>query len=580
MPRLGRTLPLLLALAACQGSRTDGPRLEDPETEPGTPVLPVLRIDSPARAAFMGQQEVLLRGQVTAGSAPLVSLEVSDQAVSWDPTGAVTQRWEPVEGLNILGSRLEDEDDERAVDGRAFIWGPTHATGTTLPGALRVLLGPDLSELSDIVALVMSDSSLASGFVGTTIQSDYVDITPTAIGWSGADVELTPGNGALQGEFVLHDLWMDYTADVIGWFEVDGSAWMNSLTLDATVQLSIRNGQVQATTQDVTASLSGFGLEMDWVPSFAEEWIADWAADYLSESLEEQLASTLEELLPEYLDGLAMDYAFGDGVPINFSAAVSGLEVTSGGIRLEMDVSTWSQAAIQLPEGAGSLDTTEAAPAWSEIAGGSFGLLVDDDLVNQLLYAFWTSGALSSLQIGNLELAVLMGEQMDPPLGPVESVTIDFQLPPVIQPAVQDDMDFNLGIGELRLAFLREDGVLHDFSVNASTGSTASIEPVDGEDQVVMALDSRPAYVQVEVGTISYDPNLDPGDLAALVRLIVPPLLGRSSDFMPGIAVPALELGELSDMDALQGVSLQFRDPEISMTAEGWIALEGEFTSR
>lgn len=577
---LFRAAPLF-ALPALTGCTPDNDlHPDDPPVEDAPTVLPTLRIDSPPRASFMGQQDVLLQGEVTTGSAELDTLVISDTDVTWGPTGMVSQTWTPQPGLNLLGARLEDIDGERAVDGRAFIWGPVHQIGASLPSSLRLLLGPDLSELSGIVELVMADSSLADDYVGTTLETEYADITPTVIDWTGADVTLTPTNGGLQGRFTLYNVWMEYVADIYGWFEVDGSAWMDSLVLDTTMDLSIRAGQVQVTATQVDASLNNFGMEVEWVPSWAEDWLADWAADYIAESLEEQIATTLEELLPGLLDGLAMDFAFGETVPINFAAEVSGLECTTGGVRLEMDVAAWSAAAIDLPQGAGSINTTETAPSWSEASGGTVGLLIDDDLVNQLLFAFWTSGQLSNLQIGNLELAVLMGEQMDPPLGPVATVTIDFRLPPVMEPPVQDDMDFNLSIGELRLAFLREDGINHDFSVNTSTGTTASLENVDGEQQVVMALDSRPAYVQVEVGVVEHDPALDPGDLAALVRLIVPPLLGRSSDFMPGVAVPALEMSSFTDLESLQGVTLQFTDPDASMTDEGWLVMKGDFTAR
>jgi hypothetical protein len=575
-----RAAPLsaLLALSACKPDDDNKPE-DQPEPDAPT-VLPTLRIDSPARGAFLGQREVLLQGEVTTGSAELDTLVVSDVEVGWGPTGMINQGWTPRPGLNLLGARLEDIDGERAVDGRAFVWGPVHQVGATLPSSLRLLLGPDLSELSGVVELVLSDSSLADAYVGTTLVTDYADITPTSIEWSRADVDLTPTNGGLEGRFTIYSLWMDFVADIYGWFEVDGSAWMDSLVLDTTLELSIRGGQVQATATQVDATLNGFGMEVEWVPSWAEDWLADWVADYLAESLEEQIATTLEELLPGFLDGLAMDFSFGEGTPIDFSAEVSGLECTAGGVRLEMDVAAWSAVAIDLPQGAGSIDTDEAAPAWSEASGGSFGMLIDDDLVNQLLFAFWTSGQLSNLQIGNLELAVLMGEQMDPPLGPVQSVTIDFRLPPVMEPPVQDDMDFNLSIGELRLAFLREDGINHDFSVNTSTGTTASLETVDGEQMLVMALDSRPAYVQIEVGVIEHDPALDPGDLAALVRLIVPPLLGRSSEFMPGVAVPPLELSSFTDLESLQGVTLQFSDPQTSVTDEGWLIMKGDYSAR
>ncbi len=577
-----RTLATALALLVLGGCKRDDevkPIPDDSEPEVQTVVLPQLRIDSPARGAFMGSRDVTIQGKVTTGSSPLASLEIDEQDLQWGANGILAAPWTPEPGLNLLGARLEDEDGERAVDGRAFIWGPVHEPAATIAGALRLLLGPDLSELSDLVELVLSDDSLAGEFIGQTITTDYADITPTAMGWSGASVSMSPGDGVLDSTIVLYDVWMEYTADIIGWFEVDGSAWMDSLSIDAVLQISATGGAVQAQTTSISATLTGFGMEVEWVPGWAEDWLADWAADYLASSLEEQVGDMLEELVPEYLAGMAMDFEFGEGVPIAFSLDLDSLEVTTSGIQLQMDAATWSGPAFELPTGAGSIDTEETAAPWSAASGGSFAVLADDDLVNQLLFAFWTSGQLSGLQLGEVELAVMMGEQMDPPLGPVQTLTIDMQLPPIMQPAVQDDMTFNLAFGELIISFERDDGVLHSFSVNASTGATAAMQPVDGEDNVVMSLDGRPAYVQVHVGALEYDQALDPGDLAALIRLMVPPLLSRSAEFMPSVPVPALELSKMTDMEALQGVTLQLSGTEISVTEQGWLLLRGDLSA-
>lgn len=578
----GRALVLastatVLALSACKRDDDVNP-IEDTLIEEVVE-LPTLELTTPGRAAFLGERSVTVSGQAQAGTHALESLTISDQDVTLSPAGAFEASWSPVVGINILGARLEDVGGERAVDGRAFVWGPVHDPGARLDSAMRLLLGPDLSELSDIIELVLADSSIASDFVGQTMETDYADITITSFSWNGADASLTPGNGALRGSFVLYDVWMDFTADIVGWVEVDGSAWMDSLSLDADVELRASGGTVTATATSVEATLSGFGMEVDWVPSWAEDWLADWAADYVASSLEEEVAAMLEELVPEYMAGLAMDFSFGDP-PIDFALSMDSLEVTTGGVRLEMDASVSGATAIELPTGAGSIDTSESPPAWSEAAGGNFAVMLDDDLLNQVFFAIWSSGMMSSLSIGNLELGVLMGEQMDPPLGPVESLVIDLQLPAMVSQPTQDDMQFDLTLGELWLHFHREDGITHSFSVNTRAGGSASFEQVEGEQQVVIGLDDRPAYLDVDVGVMAWDPALDPGDLAALVRLIVPPLLGRSAEFMPGVAVPPLEMSEYTDMEALQGVTMELDNPEISTTDAGWLVVRGDYTAQ
>ena len=102
---------LLLPLLAVLGCTSDQD-LEPHDTTPADApaVLPTLRIDSPARGAFLGQGEVVLSGEASAGSADLDSLVISDADVSWGPTGMINQAWTPQSGLTLLGARLEDVD--------------------------------------------------------------------------------------------------------------------------------------------------------------------------------------------------------------------------------------------------------------------------------------------------------------------------------------------------------------------------------------------------------------------------------------------------------------------------------------
>ena len=57
------------------------------------------------------------------------------------------------------------------------------------------------------------------------------------------------------------------------------------------------------------------------------------------------------------------------------------------------------------------------------------------------------------------------------------------------------------------------------------------------------------------VGGTSWPDALDPGDLASLIKLMVPPLLGNADNFLPGISLPPLDLGSLSD--SMSGIGLR-----------------------
>ncbi|MBN2798068.1 MAG: hypothetical protein JXX28_02885 [Deltaproteobacteria bacterium] len=567
------TLSALALLASCKGGApldtgTGAPGLSEP------PVLPTLRIDQPARAAFTGEGQVTLAGQATAGSAALSGLSVGGEAIGLGAEGEFTQPWTPHPGLNRLGARLEDAGGERAVDGRAFIWGPTHPPGAVLHEAVRLVLGPDLSQLSGLMADILSDDSIADSYEGVTISTDYADITPTQITWSGAGVALTPGEGTLLTEVVIHDLRMDFDAEY-GWIETDGKATATTLTLRSALSLEVVDGSVSAQVSSVQAEMEDFYVEVDWLPDDLVTW---WAEDYVTEALEEQVRASFEELVPEYLNGLATGFAFGEEQPLLVSLALSSIAVTPGGLRMGLDAGVAAERPVPLSEGAGSIRTDAPPPDWEVGAGGNFRVMLDDDLVNQLLFASWAAGQLSQIELTTEDLSAI-GDEVGAPLGPVVGLSLDLALPPVVEPRTREDMDLNLAIGEMLLSFARADGAVHAFSVNAATGAKVAREGDAGEEQVLLVLDGRPSAVEIEVGVLEHDPNLDPGDVAALVRMIIPPLLARSGDFLPTFTVPPVALDEFSDSGALVGVSLRLDDPEFSVTPEGWMLLKGRFVA-
>ena len=121
------------------------------------------------------------------------------------------------------------------------------------------------------------------------------------------------------------------------------------------------------------------------------------------------------------------------------------------------------------------------------------------------------------------------------------------------------------------MRFQREDGEVFDFSVNCAAG----MQLVPEEGELELSLDDRPAWVDVAVGVLTAPDALDPGDLAALVRLMVPPIVGSASNFLPGFAAPDIDLGALSGLGALEGQVLSLQDPELEVAEGAWVVLTG-----
>jgi len=578
------------ALAACSSPEPTGEDVhrgvEGAGEETGLEV-PVLTVSSPARGAFVGTDPVTVEGHVSEGSAPISSVTVGDMSAIVEADGAFSATLNPSPGLHIVNLRATAEDAGRAVDGRAFIAGPVHDPGDTIEGGVQLQLSPellddddpDVDDVATLAEMLLEDPSITSSFEGVPLETDDFIITPTSLEFGGADVDLTVGDDRLYATVALQDLWLDFGAEgntwYYSWVSTTGSAWADAVYLDIELAVSGSDGEVRLTPVETVAVFDGFGITVDGFPDSLEGWLADWVQD----TLEEEISITAEELvgdlIGEYLDAFAVDFEVFDGVQLGM--ALAGATADDAGLVLELDATVASSTTgVSMPDGAGSVATTGRGPTLPVQTDAPFVVAADDDVVNQLFFALWQAGALEGIEFSGLELGGLAGAEIPAPLGPVEMVSVSLGLPPVISPGTVEDFPATFSMGELRMVFDREDGVRFDFSVNAAAGMEVSFED-DGE--LGLVLDNRPSAMEVAVGVEDCPDVLDPGDLAALLRLMVPPLFGNASLFMPSFPPPSIALGELTDFDAFEGQELSFADPDLEMADDGWVLLSGRLTA-
>ena len=560
-----RILTILL-LGACSKDE----QLSEPDDTTPEPVvvLPTLAVSSPERGIFIDASSVKLSGSVGAGSSALDGLTLNGStAIPLTSDGAFSEPIGLSPGINIFGLRAEDDGGERAVDGRAVYAGPLHPPGEMLEEAVRMQLGPevldddedDLDDVAGIAEYMLEKSDVTSALVGQTIETSYADVTPTSLDYGAVEVNLVPVDGALLAEVVLYDLWMDFEASTWG-LTTDGSIWADAAVL--TTRLSISGDTVTPSNTDF--DLQGYDGEIDWLP----DAILTWAEEYLEDEVAATTEEMVSELISDYLGAFAIDTELVEGVGL--SVALADADVSEDGLLLLLDAAVESSAG-SLPSGVGSAITDGSAPSWP-LSDSPFSLAVDDDLVNQILFALWGGGALSGFEYGGTKLIALTGAEIAPPLGPLERLTMGMELPPMIGRATQDDMDADLALGEWHMVFFREDGEEISFSVNVRAGAQVSFNDAD---ELSLALDNRPAMITMEIGVMSWPEALDPGDLASLVKLMVPPLLGNADNFLPGISLPPIDLGSFSE--SLDGIELTPQELSLSVESSGWIVLDGSF---
>lgn len=567
------TLSGLMLGCSGTGDTDDGPAATE------VVVLPVLEITSPERGAFVARgSAVQVSGRAIAGTHPLESLEINDELVPLEDDGSFSWTFTPIAGVNVIGLRVEDTGGERAVDGRSVYAEATHANGATIDAAVRMQLGPevlddnasDLDDIASVLALVLLDPSVTDILVGERfVTDDGIEIEPTSLSFQSVEVDLVPARDRLDTTITLHDVWMDFDA-VYSFYSTDGSAWMDRIVLTMGIEAEVMAGGAQADVVDVSATLHGYGLTVDWFPDFLEDELADWTQETLEDALAESVQDMVGDTLGETLDAFAVEYEAAEGVDLGLELAA--IDIDAQGLYLTFDASV-EGSGMTLPPGAKSLSTSGAGPGFP-LSARPFAVALDDDLMNQIFFAFWASGAVHDLTYGELELAVLIGEPLPPPLGPVETLVIDLGLPPMIGPSGPDaERAFALSVGELTMDITRDDGGQTLASLNFSADADLSL---DADGALVIALDDRPKFVPVEAGVMVGPEGLDPGDLASLFRLMTPTLVGSLGSFLPAFELPALPLDALGDVPALAGETLVPSDVTLGLVAGDWFLIEGE----
>jgi len=543
--------------------------------------LPVLTVEFPERGAFDPAGSGAVRGRVESGQSTVQTLTVNGEAFDVEGTGRFEARagWTP--GIQILSTRVETDNGERAVDGRAFHAGPVHEPGDWIPGAIRMEIDgevlddddADPDDIAGLLELALEDRSLLDGFVGIPIDVGGAVITPVSLSYGQAHIDVAPGDGFLDGVVSLDAMASEFDlagVDWYSWLATSGSAWASSADIGIKMTVDSAGGRVRCEATEIDVVINGFGVSVDMVPDFLEGSIAGLVEDYIVEAVQDVV---IDEIIPsaeDLLSGFAIGTTF-DEADLEMEMRLSEVEVAESGIRFEVDARVEATNGITLPPNAGSLDTEGVPTPWPDQKDQPFWAAIDDDLLNQLSFAFWHSGATTDIELDAVLLGAMTGGPLPPPLGPAETVTMTLDLPPVMTPTNHDDWAAQLAVGEWNIAFNRTDGEVLEFSVSARAHVQAT---VDDDGEIALSVDSRPAHLEQAVGVLQAPEALDPGDLAALIRLLVPPLLSNTASFAPDVPIPESPLDEFMSVPATEGKRVRVADPTIRLEENGWMLLQ------
>ncbi len=562
-----------LFLGACDSSSgvvpapplPDTSHVDKPEAKP-----PRLLDVYPERGAwFAPGANVVVTGRTEATTAPVSIVKYLGELITQQGN---TFEYSPpvVEGVNIVGLRIEADDEERTVDGRAFFHGNVHEVGATIPQAVHIHLSgaflddnnPDLDDVASIAELIITDPELLAGFT-EPVDTELAIVTPSEVTIGGADVGVVPSDG---------ELWLTLTAkDVHVAFHLEGKGGLGDLltgdgTLDADsvevtlfLALSILDGEVQAEVTNANVFFEGFQVQHEALDKLGTD-LSDLLEEFVTERFQELAMTTMGDLVADFLEGFAYETTVGEQVPLNVKLALDGIAVAKHGLNLTMAASVLSGLGQGVPFGPdrGSLKTVSTPPE-PNFSPAPVAFIIDDDLINQFMFAYWFGGGTSSLEYKVADFDDVDLSDVPAVFQPLSRIEIDTLLPLTLLPRTLDDdeLPFELALGELNLRLISDTGKSFGMSINIRTG--IGFELNAAANSLRPLVDARPKFMVLKVGCYEAPPAIDPGSVASLIRLGFPPLLKQgSADF--SFAIPALPLGNFVSISALADKQLGFTD--------------------
>jgi hypothetical protein len=553
-------------------------------------VPPRLVVERPPNGLWAGEvAEVVVAGVVTPGSAPLASLSIADAPVAVGPDGRFSYVVRAQPGLNLVGLRAEAEDGGRAVDARAFHAGPTNPPGALLSRAVQAHLTPafldDDDEVPDDLArlteLLLEDPAFLAG-LDEPIATDVLTIQPTSVEVAGAAVDVFAGDGVLS-------LVVRLAAPVIRFQTVaaEGEAPSSGVmradlaTLQLDLALSVAGGAAVCDARYVDAELEGFSLEADGLfPDYFDELpaVVDLTRSIVEAGIEGETAALVGGLVGDLLTALALDVTYGETPPITFHLALEDLQVTRRGLHLAFAASATAPPGpgVHNADVAGSFRTVSTPPP-VDFARDRVAFAVDDDFVNQLAFAYWYGGGLTRREFLPEDMADVGATALPDAFSPLRRIEVSATLPLVLsaEPAGAD-FPFRMAMGDMQVELETETDKRFALFLSLAAGVDLAVEG-DGADRLRLRADRRPPHVPVHVAAYAVPRGNDAGNVAALVRLMVPPILGRTNEGLPAFPVPGIPLATFLDLPALAAQEIALPGLTVRTAgAEGhFLVLEG-----
>lgn len=550
---------LFVSSAACG---TDAP-YESPVTPPSDigglaeRVHPTLVLVSPTPGTFVTGNEVLFRGVVSAGSAPLTQLTINGQEIPIESGGF--EYMAPVSaGPNIFSVRVQAEDMGRAVDAVTVYGSSTHPSGVVLSEGMQVQLRqefldnntPELDDLAGILEALLKNQAFLEAFVAEPFEfGEDSTIEVTRIIISDAQIDLVAQTGCIDAAIVLGetkggggsveiDLFATGLASILG---DEVMLFARSIRVKSLICPVGRGEALRFEVREPEVDFVEFRLATDQYPNLMESFPTASATliEYAEDAIAEWMGNSLADLVMEMLDGIASGYTFGTAPVVTANFGLEAVDIGTYGMLITFSANFVSEVGLpNLSEAVGFLRTDDP-PLAGGFSNAPVAVALSDDAMNQLMFAVWYGGGVANYEIATEEL-----DALPQVFQPLSAIDVSLSLPPTFVAPTQEEYAFDIAVGGIGLDIVS--GADRRFNMGLHMQAGVNIV-IDDEGLISLKLDNRAQRINVQANVRETPPEHDGGDIAALLRMMVPPVLGSLNVGYGGFPIPSFDLATFSE---------------------------------
>ncbi len=502
-------------------------------TESGSDAPPTLEILTPERGALDDAGQVTVTGHVQ-DDAPGVRVTLNGVEVTVENDGSFTSTIQVPPGIAILETHAIDKSNHDVRDVRAVLAGnlapsdgkTASKIGARLGRAGIRTVGNALATSAEAIDFTAAATAMNPIYDNGGCLGAKIDITSVDVG--NINVVLVPKAGALDTSVELDNVVVRMHAN----FKVaciGGSTTITVRSSKATVRddlgVLLVTGKIRTSLPSPTVELAGFSIDVGGVPGAIENLLKDRARAGAESAIANAIKSKvpaiadakLSTLLAKPLDTQLVGHDLAIGItPTN-------LEVTTTGMSLTAD----STLVIAGGEGGTFLSTPMPINA-IEQDGANLGVLIADDLVNQLFAGMWAAGAfdltLSAEAAG--PVAALLDDD-------VRTIDLKLSLPPTV--TTRDALE--LAVGDLIITGRDGAGVeVQSFALSLKTTLVAT----PSGSHLALTTTTPTVFAQVLAQSAAVDNPLEDGQIEGIVTGVWGLVDGMLNDALVKLPMPSV----------------------------------------